>query len=50
MRLLFAGALMAMCHVLLEPDASAGLKEHCVQAVASLAGLPDEELSFPQVT
>lgn len=32
-----------------QPAASDALKEHCLQATASLAGLPECELSFPEL-
>ena len=47
MRLIFAGALGVLTRVLLEPVTTPALKEHCLQAVASLAGMPEAELSFP---
>ena len=47
MRLLFAGTLGVLTRILLEPAATPALKEHCLQAVASLAGVPEAELSFP---
>lgn len=33
----------------MEPAASDGLKEHCLQATASLAGKPESECSFPEL-
>jgi len=49
MRLLHAGALGVLTRIMLEPSATAALKEHCLQAVASLAGMPEAELSFPSL-
>lgn len=49
LRLLHHGALLRLCHIIMAPEASAGLKEHCLQAAASLAGRPEAEISFPQV-
>ena len=42
-----AGALGVLTRVLLEPVTTPALKEHCLQAVASLACMPEAELSFP---
>ena len=47
MRLLHAGALGTLTRVMVEPSAADGLKEHCLQAVASLAGQPESSLSLP---
>jgi len=49
LRLLHAGALGVLTRILLEPSATAALKEHTLQAVASLAGIPEAELSFPSL-
>lgn len=49
MRLLHAGLLGVLTRLIVEPSVSAGLKEHCLQAAASLAGMPESELSFPQL-
>ena len=49
MRLTASGCLPALTRQLLEPTGSATLKEHCHNAAASLAGVPDTELSFPEI-
>ena len=49
LRLVVGGCLPALSRQLLEPTASATLKEHALNAVASLAGVPDTELSFPGI-
>ena len=49
MRLLHAGALGVLTQVLVDPSGSGALKEHCLQAVASLAGKPECAESFPQL-
>mmetsp|Transcript_38307 Transcript_38307/g.89664 ORF Transcript_38307/g.89664 Transcript_38307/m.89664 type:complete len:321 (-) Transcript_38307:137-1099(-) len=48
-RLLHGGALRALTHTIIEPMSSGALKEHCLQAVASIAGRPDDEVSLPQI-
>jgi len=35
--------------MIMEPSGSGALKEHCLQAAASIAGHPTEEVSFPQL-
>lgn len=49
MRLTAGGCLPALTRQLLEPTGSATLKEHSHNAAASLAGVPDTELSFPEI-
>ena len=49
MRLSAGGCLPALTRQLLEPAGSGTLKEHCHNAAASLAGVPDTELSFPEI-
>ncbi len=49
MRLIGAGTLAALTRVVLEPAASATLKEHALSAAAATGGLASEEVSFPQV-
>jgi hypothetical protein len=49
MRMMNEGTLGALTRVILEPAASAQLKEHALQAAASLAGKPEAECSFPEL-
>lgn len=49
MRLLHAGCLTVIVAVMVEPSASGGLKEHLLQAAASLAGQPEAEASLPDL-
>ena len=49
MRLMHAGTLLVLTRVLVEPAADGALKEHCLQAAASLCGMPEAELSFPEL-
>ena len=48
-RLMHGRTLTVLTHMLLNPSGSGALKEHALQAVASLAGSPTAELSFPQL-
>ena len=41
--------MAALTHIVLDPAASATLKEHCLQAAASMAGRAEAEISFPAV-
>ena len=43
------GALAALTHIVLDPAAGGTLKEHCLQAAASMAGQAEAEISFPAV-
>ena len=49
MRLLHAGTLEVLTRILVEPAAGPQIKEHCLQAAASLAGVPESEHSFPEL-
>lgn len=49
MRLIAGGAVAALTHIVLDPAAGGTLKEHCLQAVASMAGRAEAEISFPAV-
>lgn len=49
LRLIAAGCLPAVTRLLLSSAGSATLKEHAHNAAASLAGVPDTELSFPEI-
>lgn len=49
LRLIAAGCLPAVTRLLLAPSGSSTLKEHALNAAASLAGVPDTELSFPEI-
>ena len=49
MRLLHGGALEVVTRIMVEPAASGGLKEHCLTAVHSLAGVTDEGLALPDI-
>ena len=49
MRLMHAGALTSMTHVLAGPHDSGAFKEHLLQACHSLAGVPDDELALPDL-
>ena len=48
-RLMHGRTLTVLTHMLLNPAGSGALKEHALQAVASIAGSPTAELSFPQL-
>ena len=49
LRLLTAGALSLLTHLVIDPAGSATLKEQCVNAAAAIGGQPDAEVSFPQL-
>jgi hypothetical protein len=49
MRLVAAGALAALTHVVLDPSSSGVIKEHALNAAAAMGGMADAEVSFPQV-
>ncbi|KAL1525580.1 hypothetical protein AB1Y20_020434 [Prymnesium parvum] len=48
-RLVHERTLTVLTHMLVNPAGSGSLKEHGLQAAASIAGFPTEELSFPQL-
>ena len=47
--MLHGGAVRALTRAVVEPASSSSLKEYSVQAVASIAGRPAEEVSLPQL-
>ena len=47
-KLVVGGALSTVTRSILDPGSSDELKEHCLTAVASMAGLAAEAVSFPQ--
>ncbi|KAL3930728.1 MAG: hypothetical protein SGPRY_001415 [Prymnesium sp.] len=49
LRLMHGRTLTVLTHVLIDPASGGSLKEHCLQAAASIAAFPTEELSFPQL-
>jgi len=48
-RLLHGGAVRALTRAVVEPASSSSLKEYSVQATASVAGRPEDEVSLPQL-